>query len=665
MSDRMMARLFEIMSLLLEESDFITLQALATKMGVSKRTVQYDIERLENWLEQNGFAGRVTVCKKTGNGLRISLHGISSEELSQRMEDQYCGNGLNDNYQRRLEVAKLLLFSHDDLTIQFLADHFYISKSVIQKDITWVDKWLLQYGLCVTKRQNRGITIIGSEQKRRAAMAGLIELLRPVAGETDGQHQVPVSDTVDIIRLDLERFYAGMNNNPKADVGKIAEIIQNAEHKFGFYLMDSYYTGLLVHLSIAVERLIGGRSVAESENPMEGLLNSREGEIARYIATEMEKAFHIKMPESECTYICIHVMGAELPDPTAEQSQLHSIRIRDFTLHLISFVQDMTGISFLQDSILLNALATHIKASAYRLRSGLRRRGHHSSHFTPEYARLYHAVWASSYYYKQFFSVEPNADELLSIYLHFVQSIRRRMRRCKAIYLYQSDVICAEEVFGKLKALSDDMEIVDMCNWNQLSSYDLSQYDIVISNSKQVPVNIPVITISTPISDSQLDMIRSQAKGICTRIFRTETPLRAENANIVYFPLAHKNMENVFEVLFDLLTRHGFSSAALSRESLEMERDGRILVLNSTALIPIYLPDITQFCAYGFTLPSPISVGTSTASRIIYLLLNEPYENSQDDKSDSYPTFIHGILLHVEQNQWSSTIQKKENDDDL
>ena len=299
MSERMTARLFEMISQLLEESDFITLQTLADKMGVSKRTVQHDIERLEMWVEQNGLTEQVTVCKKPGNGIRLELHGISAQELSPLLEDQCSSKGLNNNYQRRLEIAKFLLFSHDDLTIQFLADHFYISKSIVQKDITWVDKWLLQYGLCITKRQNRGITVVGSEQKRRVAMAGLIELLRTVDQEKDGQDQITVSDTVDIIRLDLERFYSGMNSNPKADVGKIAEIIHNAEHKFGFYLMDSYYTGLLVHLSISVERLIGGRSVTENEGNLEGILNSGEGEIARYIAAEMEKAFHIKMPENE------------------------------------------------------------------------------------------------------------------------------------------------------------------------------------------------------------------------------------------------------------------------------------------------------------------------------------------------------------------------------
>ena len=97
-----------------------------------------------------------------------------------------------------------------------------------------------------------------------------------------------------------------------------------------------------------------------------------------------------------------------------------------------------------------------------------------------------------------------------------------------------------------------------------------------------------------------------------------------------------------------------------------MERDGRILILNSTALIPIYLPDINQFCAYGFILPSPISVGTGTASRIIYLLLNEPGEHDQRGKNDSYPAFIHGILRYVELKQWSGTIQtEKEDEGDL
>ena len=102
---------------------------------------------------------------------------------------------------------------------------------------------------------------------------------------------------------------------------------------------------------------------------------------------------------------------------------------------------------------------------------------------------------------------------------------------------------------------------------------------------------------------------------------------------------------------------------ALSRESLEMERDGRILILNSTALIPIYLPDINQFCAYGFILPSPISVGTGTASRIIYLLLNEPGKHGQQEASDPYPPFICGILRHVEQNQRSGTLQTEKEDD--
>ena len=663
MSERMTARLFEMISQLLEESDFITLQTLADKMGVSKRTVQHDIERLEMWVEQNGLTEQVTVCKKPGNGIRLELHGISAQELSPLLEDQCSSKGLNNNYQRRLEIAKFLLFSHDDLTIQFLADHFYISKSIVQKDITWVDKWLLQYGLCITKRQNRGITVVGSEQKRRVAMAGLIELLRTVDQEKDGQDQITVSDTVDIIRLDLERFYSGMNSNPKADVGKIAEIIQNAEHKFGFYLMYSYYTGLLVHLSISVERLIGGRSVTENEGNLEGILNSGEGEIARYIAAEMEKAFHIKMPENECIYICIHIMGAELPDPAACQSQLHSSRISDFTTHLVSFVQSMTGIQFMQDNVLLNALATHIKVSAYRLRSGLRRQGQHLPYVTPEHAGLYHAVWASSYYYKRFFSVEPNTEELLSIYLHFVQSMRRRMRRCKAIYLYQSDVIRAEEVFGRLKALSDAVEILDVRSWSQQNADDLSQYDMVITTAPQVTADVPVITISGAVTDAELAAIREQARKIRLRIFRTDTAAQSENANIVWIPLAHKNIENVFEALFDLLTRHGFSSTALSRESLEMERDGRILFLNSTALIPIYLPDLNQFCAYGFTLPSPISVGTGTASRIIYLLLDEPDGKGEFQKNDQYPAFIHGIIKCVEGKKWPDTVQKVKEDE--
>ena len=136
MSDRLQERLFEIALALLEEAGYLTLEGLAQRAGVSKRTVQHDLERLEAWLEDEGLSERITLVKKSGSGVCLVCTDESKKEAAELFGSHLQKNRTNDNYERRLEVAKFLLFSHDDLTIQFLADQFYVSKSVIQKDLT-------------------------------------------------------------------------------------------------------------------------------------------------------------------------------------------------------------------------------------------------------------------------------------------------------------------------------------------------------------------------------------------------------------------------------------------------------------------------------------------------------------------------------------------------
>lgn len=176
MPDYLKARLFEILSLLLKIRRYVTLQELADKLGVSKRTIQHDVERVELWLKECGLENSATLLRKQGLGICLELKGNAENELEALLSSQSTRGQSFDNYERRLEVAKFLLSSHDDLTLQFLADQFYVSKGVINKDLTWVSSWLKQYGLGITRRQNCGVKICGSEQKRRTAMAGLITL---------------------------------------------------------------------------------------------------------------------------------------------------------------------------------------------------------------------------------------------------------------------------------------------------------------------------------------------------------------------------------------------------------------------------------------------------------------------------------------------------------
>lgn len=637
-------RLFSVVSLLADTPGYVTMQTLAERLNVSKRTVQKDISQLEQWASTHDFDGRLSIIKKPGFGISLRLVDMTSQDLLDRLARDFQDGRYGGNYERRLEIAKYLLLSHDDLTIQFLADQFYISKSVVIKDLAWVSKWVMQYGLSVTKCQNRGIRIEGSEQKRRGAIAALIDLTGKQSILPDDVYDLAIRNDVDVLRLDLERFYAGLYSNCKVDVGKVAEIIHNAERQFGFYLMDSYYTGLLIHLSVAVERLIRGQSLtAVDDEPLIGA-DTREADIAAYISNRIEEAFHIHVPDGERSYICIHIMGAELPDPTVSTQETHSSHINQFISLYVQLVEALTGVAFSRDEALSSSLAGHIKASIYRLRSGLSRHDYRPLPPSTKGQRLFQAVWAGRYYYRVFFHTEPNDEELHAVYLYFQQSLRRLVHPCKAVFLYDSDILKAEEAYVPLAALSH-LEIVDTCLWNHFPAQQFSQCDLVITASDKVTSPVPVAQIHLPPTEADLKQLQTVIDRLRYRSVYTPASPPAP-MGIAWIPMAVKTMEAVSETLFEMLARQGFDSSSLSRESIELERNGRILVIGSYALVPIYLPQITAFYAYGISLPAPISVGEGHASRIIFLLFDEPADPGQL-KAAPYTDFMNGLIHEV------------------
>lgn len=634
-------RLFSVVSLLVDSSGYVTMQTLADRLNVSKRTIQKDISQLEQWVDTHDFGGHLSLVKKSGFGIALRLEDMTSQDLLDQLSRDFQDGRYGGNYERRLEITKYLLLSHDDLTIQFLADQFYISKSVVIKDLAWVSKWVMQYGLSVIKCQNRGIRVEGSEQKRRGAIAALIDLTGKQQILPDDVYDLAVRNDVDVLRLDLERFYDGLYSSCKVDVGKVAEIIHNAEKQFDFYLMDSYYTGLLIHLSVAVERLIRGQSLTNMDDePLIGE-NTREADIAAYISNLIEEAFHIHMPDNERSYICIHIMGAELPDPTVSTQETHSSHINQFVSLYVQLVEDLTGVAFSRDEALASSLAGHIKASIYRLRSGLNRHDYRPLSPSTKAQRLFQAVWAGRYHYRVFFHTEPNDEELHAVYLYFYQSLRRMVRPCKAAFLYDSDILKAEETYAPLAAL-DHLEIVDTCQWSHFPEERLAQCDLVIAASDKVVAPVPVIQVHLPPTGEDLQRLKAGIAHLRYRSAYTKPPAPPP-IGITWIPMAVKTMDEVSETMFNMLAHQGFDSTALSRESIELERSGRILVAGNYALVPVYLPQITAFYAYGISLPNFISVGEGHASRIIFLLFDEPDDPSQL-QGQTYTNFMSGLL---------------------
>ena len=80
----------------------------------------------------------------------------------------------NTPEERQNYILMRLLDLNDYITIQDLADEIYVSKSTINRDLTFIEKWLNTEGLKLIKKPNKGLKVCGSEKNMRSAIASLL-----------------------------------------------------------------------------------------------------------------------------------------------------------------------------------------------------------------------------------------------------------------------------------------------------------------------------------------------------------------------------------------------------------------------------------------------------------------------------------------------------------
>lgn len=150
----------EILHILLNSSDYLTIEKIASRLGVSRRTIQNDIDRLTQRIGELGLQSRIAVEKKSGSGIRIRSNGNCTDLLGLNGKTPLRLDSDQWSQDRRIEILNMLLNSDTELTTQFLADQFYTSKGVIAKDLSWIEGWLSNYSLEIDKTRHKGCLLM-------------------------------------------------------------------------------------------------------------------------------------------------------------------------------------------------------------------------------------------------------------------------------------------------------------------------------------------------------------------------------------------------------------------------------------------------------------------------------------------------------------------------
>lgn len=160
----------ELFFCLLREGDWITGDELAVRLGWNRKKVQQNIKWL---MEELGDQCSIEAQKNRGY-LFIDL----SEELKTSVLQEIF---YNDSYfnldERRALLVMDLLFQNDYISMDYLAETYYLSKTTVFEEVRQMKRWFRRIdNLELEVSSKRGIRIHGSEWAKRFGCVAFVQL---------------------------------------------------------------------------------------------------------------------------------------------------------------------------------------------------------------------------------------------------------------------------------------------------------------------------------------------------------------------------------------------------------------------------------------------------------------------------------------------------------
>ena len=298
----MTQRMKQILQLLLQESAAVSVKYLAEQIGVSRRTVQRELESVGVPLKGYGL----TFVSKTGVGIWIE----GSEEDKKRLLAA-CSAGddydVSNREDRRKRLILEILKEKGLRKLYYYSSKFEVSEATVSADLEAVEGWLAHYGLIVSRKPGSGISIEGSEENYRRAIRGFIDenIDTRIMKEAYGEDGYDLSSYRILKKSNLGQI---LNNDI---VRRVMDCMTNMGHNRVLTLTENSYVGLIIHISIAVNRIRKNEVIEYDENWKQDLPEDEDYELAKVIVGELEREFQIDIPKVEISYICLHLKGAK------------------------------------------------------------------------------------------------------------------------------------------------------------------------------------------------------------------------------------------------------------------------------------------------------------------------------------------------------------------
>ena len=144
-------RILELIRILLQQSDYITIQNISTLLQVSNKTIRNDLNVVSEFLNEHALS----LCRKTGVG--ICINGDEEAKLTLLNSISTRANQVisYSPKARKNYIGLRLITCAENCRIYELSSELFVSRATIHKDISALSSQFAAYNISVLDRRIR------------------------------------------------------------------------------------------------------------------------------------------------------------------------------------------------------------------------------------------------------------------------------------------------------------------------------------------------------------------------------------------------------------------------------------------------------------------------------------------------------------------------------
>ena len=470
----------EVLLLLMKSHSYISIKDLEACLKVSRRTIYYYFEQINQWLVEQD---QREVVRIRGKG--FSLDSVSKEYLKTlfvEKEERYL-------YSKEERVA--LLFLAISLTetfrktIEEVAEFFQVSKNTIFNDLNELKEQLSHEQVTVSFHKNEGYRILGNELRIRNI------IFRFIGGGVELKN---VSD--------LEMLKAG-------SIGQIEGAINRLEDKLRIDFVDCTVSQLANQIAVVMLRNRKKTFVVLDEIERKTLEETYEHQGVIDLVRWLEKQYQISFSADETTYLTMLVLSTKVKknfDAGLIHEELN--KLDEAVNKMIAEFEFLACINFIDKEILRENLFLHLKPAYYRLKYGIAIQNPLTMRIKKQYREIYQITErVSRHFYQMIGEILPD-EELAYIAVHFgawVQRAKNQTGREKRIVLVCPEGIgvsriLENQLMGLFAGMNIQIDVLSMREYNRLNQI---HGDLILSTVFLTDKKVPIYLVNSILSDDE------------------------------------------------------------------------------------------------------------------------------------------------------------------